>query len=185
MKLIPTFLSLLRLFASAIACSQFIVSGEITFPSYALLAGIVTDIMDGAVARRYNTATLSGHRLDILADGICFALMPCVCIAREGLSDFVIGFGLLFYAVTRVHKTGWECTGIPLPIVGTAVFVLSITHQQWRYFHAFEATALICAFTSTNSWLAGHFRRSVRLLIAPIALSKEMFVVLLIRCRRD
>ncbi|NEN95462.1 MAG: hypothetical protein F6K50_07960 [Moorea sp. SIO3I7] len=124
MQYIPNFLSLVRLIGSLGVCVQVSIYGDLRFVITMLAIGIVTDLLDGYLARRLECVTVWGHRLDIIADVSSFALLPCTYIwlsDKSLLKPFII-IPILVYAIYRIQTKDWQCKGIPLPVVGMFLF---------------------------------------------------------------
>lgn len=70
---IPNILSFYRLFTFPVIL-WFIISGKETLFAVFLIINLVTDVLDGYIARRLNQQTAFGARLDSMADNLTFAL---------------------------------------------------------------------------------------------------------------
>ena len=158
------FITIIRILCSlALAfCAPF------SLPFYALyIAAGLSDIFDGRIARKTNTATKSGAKLDTLAD-IVFAavvllkLLPILelpvwmivwigVIALIKLVNIVIGF-VRHHTLTAVHSVINKVTGV-------LVFILPFTIQiiNIRY-----TAPLICIVATVAAVYEGYLIRTGR-----------------------
>lgn len=87
--------------------------------------GVISDLADGLLARRLRAVSPLGHKLDLLGDIACFAILPAVFLVRSlGACGAPAGAALLGYAFLRLDFRSWKCRGLPLPVVGVGAVVL-------------------------------------------------------------
>ena len=155
-----------------------------SLPFYALYtAAGLSDILDGLIARKTNTATKFGAKLDTLADIIFAAvvlikLLPILelplwllvwvgVIALIKLVNIVIGFVRL-HTLTAVHSVINKITGI-------LVFVLPVTIQitDIRYTAALVcAVATVAAITESRTVITDFRKKTDGMPVAHIGGSK-------------
>jgi len=123
LRALPNALSALRLIIAILAVYAYTVTVNGLVIVLALSVGIVTDVLDGFIARAQNVESVLGHRLDIIADACCFGILPCVYIVERQQSRFADAVCVLFvfYGLARIGA-GWRCAGIPLPLLGCLLF---------------------------------------------------------------
>ena len=150
MREIPNIISLIRLLGSVWSCGYIFVESNVYVVSGMLLLGIVTDMLDGYLARRLGAVSIRGHRLDLIADAFCFSLLPCVYILSNQAStlDLIISISLVIYTLSRIRTEDWVCKGIPLPIVGTMVFTVLFFWGKSLIAYVLEVAIIIISFIS-------------------------------------
>jgi CDP-diacylglycerol---serine O-phosphatidyltransferase len=138
--LFPSLLTLANL-ASGIMSILFSANYHFTSAAWAIIAGIILDMLDGRVARWANATSQFGLELDSLCDAVTFGIAPAVMMYQVALSPLgrpgyapAIFFGMA--AVLRLARfnlraqTGEASThfvGLPVPAAAgiLASFVLS------------------------------------------------------------
>jgi len=127
-------------------------SGHFTDAAWAIIAGIIFDMMDGRVARWAGATSQFGVELDSLCDAVTFAVAPAilmyqVALTTLGRAGFAIAVffsmaGVLRLARFNVKSHSGEAaghfTGLPVPAAAgiLASFVLS-----WELFGNVNITA--------------------------------------------
>lgn len=91
------------------------IDGYLTWAAILILVGLVTDSLDGFIARATKTGSDFGVQLDSLADTVCFGVGPTVFIYQ--LMSLYDAPGLIRWLIT-----------LPIPIAG--VFRLARFNQQ-------------------------------------------------------
>lgn len=175
LKHIPNILTVIRLFLVPIFAFLYF-SDLPNAHFYALavfiLAG-VTDVLDGAIARRYNLVSVVGTVLDPLADKLML-LTALICLTVDGIMPvwamgimlvkelFMITGGLIMYfrkekSVIPANKFGKLAT----ILFSLAVFLMIVRPGTW-----YTMTVLIVALASKLSAFtsyASHYYHNVRL----------------------
>ena len=112
MKHIPNMITVSRIFISVLLI--FFINHTAIFILIYLLCGI-TDILDGYIARKTNTKSMLGAKLDSVADMFMFGMVVCIIqiLGKEkGLSELypfialvaVIRIASLLFAVFKYHS---------------------------------------------------------------------------------
>ena len=79
---------------------------DIHLTVYMIIVGIVTDLLDGHLARSFGYVTTYGHRLDLIADATCFSFLPFTyiwIIQKSQLEALLLIISLLIYTLFRVQ----------------------------------------------------------------------------------
>jgi CDP-diacylglycerol---serine O-phosphatidyltransferase len=136
----PSLFTLANLAAGMVSI-LFSADGRFTNASWAILAGIIMDMLDGRVARWVNATSEFGVELDSLSDLITFGVAPAILIYEMVLSPlgrpgimiaifFVMAAALRlarFNVKAHTGETTNHFTGLPVPAAAgiVASFVLS------------------------------------------------------------
>lgn len=138
--LFPSMLTLSNL-AAGIVSILFSIQGHFTMAAWAIISGIIMDMLDGRVARWANATSQFGVELDSLCDLVTFGVAPGILMFQVALEPLGRpGFGItVFFAMTaalrlarfnvRSHagETSTHFVGLPVPAAAgiLASFVLS------------------------------------------------------------
>ncbi|MFA5976089.1 MAG: CDP-diacylglycerol--serine O-phosphatidyltransferase [Elusimicrobiota bacterium] len=138
--LFPSILTLSNLAAGMVSV-LFASNGHYTSASWAILVGIVMDMMDGRVARWAGATSQFGLELDSLCDAVTFGVAPAVLMYQVALSSmgrsgaaisiFFVMAGVLrlarFNLKAQTGEPSTHFTGLPVPAAAgiLASFVLS------------------------------------------------------------
>ncbi|MBC7865125.1 MAG: CDP-alcohol phosphatidyltransferase family protein [Bacteroidia bacterium] len=144
---IPNFLSAYRILAFPFLIWMIIAGQEKLFVGF-LITNLITDILDGFIARRFNMQTQFGARLDSLADvgtmiaafaGLVIFKTDYFFIHKWGFITFA-GLYLLSFLVTFIkfgricglHLYSFKTTGYVMGIFFAWIFLS--TPPQWYYY---------------------------------------------------
>lgn len=141
------------------------IRGEYSTASYFILAAIICDMMDGAVARMTKSVSDFGKELDSLSDVVSFGAAPSVLIYTAFLmEDQSIGpmgsmlaviyviFGALRLARYNVFQADQQTYFVGLPIPGAAGTIASFT-IFCQYFELQVAIWVLAPLTLALSFL--------------------------------
>ena len=124
---IPNALTVVRILLLPVVVWRFII-GDATGALIAYLAAMLTDALDGIIARKFNQITALGKLLDPLADKLSLVTLLGLFVSDGQIPLWVLAI-ILVKEVTMVIGGGVALKrGVALPIgkVTTVVFVLSI-----------------------------------------------------------
>lgn len=134
---IPNLLTAANLVCGVLAIVQVLYFGDLVFASYLIMASLLFDLLDGAVARLLKVDGELGKQLDSLADVVSFGVLPGLMLFKLGMENAeVMGFWNCFaflvpvFAALRLAKfnidTRQSYYFIGLPTPAATVFVISL-----------------------------------------------------------
>lgn len=129
--------------------------GDLELAYVLVVLGVLSDGLDGMVARRFGSKWMIGDFLDIMADTVTFAVAPSVLMYatyRDGLGDtdlgltilagrmlmFAVGALVITLGVLRLARFCYQSdndgsdlyfTGLPIP--ATALLVVTMLLMEW------------------------------------------------------
>ncbi len=127
---IPNTLTVIRILLLPVVVWRFMV-GDATGALIAYLAAMLTDALDGIIARKFNQITALGKLLDPLADKLSLVTLLGLFVSDGQIPLWVLAI-ILVKEVTMVIgggvalKRGIVVYALPIGKVTTVVFVLSI-----------------------------------------------------------
>ena len=117
--LLPSALTLTRLFITYILCIQ-LITGRWGFPLFSLAC--LTDVLDGWAARRFRSETGLGSLFDASADFVLVSSTSAFLIWRNLTSPLFLGLIVLAFMRFILVKPGRGCDPLGKHI-GTALFI--------------------------------------------------------------
>ncbi|MCC6933446.1 MAG: CDP-diacylglycerol--serine O-phosphatidyltransferase [Deltaproteobacteria bacterium] len=163
---IPSLITVMGVFCGFLsAISSF--QGNFSYAAKCVLAAIIADMLDGAVARRLKATSEFGKELDSLSDVVAFGVAPAVMLYTWGLGSSANEFGILVAYVflacgairlarfnvttttSRVPKNAFQ--GLPIP--GAAGVVVTLCYTMPDKITDFYATSLIAMLSLVLSFL--------------------------------
>ena len=124
---IPNALTVVRILLLPVVVWRFII-GDATGALIAYLAAMLTDALDGIIARKFNQITALGKLLDPLADKLSLVTLLGLFVSDGQIPLWVLAI-ILVKEVTMVIGGGVALVvvyALPIGKVTTVVFVLSI-----------------------------------------------------------
>ena len=127
---IPNALTVVRILLLPVVVWRFVI-GDATGALIAYLAAMLTDALDGIIARKFNQITALGKLLDPLADKLSLVTLLGLFVSDGQIPLWVLAI-ILVKEVTMVIgggvalKRGVVVYALPIGKVTTVVFVLSI-----------------------------------------------------------
>ena len=126
---IPNALTVVRILLLPVVVWRFII-GDATGALIAYLAAMLTDALDGIIARKFNQITALGKLLDPLADKLSLVTLLGLFVSDGQIPLWVLAI-ILVKEVTMVIggvalRRGVVVYALPIGKVTTVVFVLSI-----------------------------------------------------------
>ena len=127
---IPNTLTVIRILLLPVVVWRFMV-GDATGALIAYLAAMLTDALDGIIARKFNQITALGKLLDPLADKLSLVTLLGLFVSDGQIPLWVLAIILLKEASRVIGggvalKRGIVVYALPIGKVTTVVFVLSI-----------------------------------------------------------
>lgn len=127
---IPNTLTVIRILLLPVVVWRFVV-GDATGALIAYLAAMLTDALDGVIARKFNQITALGKLLDPLADKLSLVTLLGLFVSDGQIPLWVLAIILLKEAAMVIGggvalKRGIVVYALPIGKVTTVVFVLSI-----------------------------------------------------------
>ncbi len=127
---IPNTLTVIRILLLPVVVWRFVV-GDATGALIAYLAAMLTDALDGIIARKFNQITALGKLLDPLADKLSLVTLLGLFVSDGQIPLWVLAIILLKEAAMVIgggvaQKRGIVVYALPIGKVTTVVFVLSI-----------------------------------------------------------
>jgi len=127
---IPNILTVIRILLLPVVVWRFVV-GDATGALIAYLAAMLTDALDGIIARKFNQITALGKLLDPLADKLSLVTLLGLFVSDGQIPLWVLAIILLKEAAMVIGggvalKRGIVVYALPIGKVTTVVFVLSI-----------------------------------------------------------
>jgi CDP-diacylglycerol--serine O-phosphatidyltransferase len=134
---------------------EFVVKGEPTLIIKAIiciLLGLFFDIIDGQIARFFNTESKLGKELDSFSDAITFAIAPIIiayCIGFNSLPDIII---LIFFAACCISRLSrFNVTSDELSFGGNKVKLILGLPTAWSLLPTIMFASLL--YSNNLSWL--------------------------------
>jgi CDP-diacylglycerol--serine O-phosphatidyltransferase len=132
MKRIPNIITLFGIIFGLAAV--FYLNEKVFFLAFAFcIFGMICDMVDGPIARKYHSESKAGIYLDTLSDIILYLIFPIVLWSQDGISIFVLllFFVAGFFRLMRFSVQGYEKQENTLYYRGMPVFynqgILAIT----------------------------------------------------------
>lgn len=132
LRQIPNAISAARLAASPVLLAMAVCRNE-RFFKYLLLAMLVSDILDGLIARAFNICSKTGAFLDSIAD--------------------FFAFGISAFAITRLRYDFVANHHVPILFV-VGLYVFEVTLAIWRYGKISSFHTVLCRI---NACIQGFF----------------------------
>ncbi len=172
---IPNILSAYRLLSFPFVL-YLIYAGRENFFAWMLCVNLVTDILDGLIARAFNMQTALGARLDSLAD-IGTYMLALVGVYRFKLDEiggdvWLLCFTVILFATGYIvsfirfgqyqsfHLLSAKISGYALGIFFFVLFMF--TYQSWLYFIAMTVASLAFAEEIVILFIIRELRSDVR-----------------------
>ena len=161
---LPSLVTVLGIFCGFLsAISSF--QGNFDFAAKYILAAVIADCLDGAIARRLKATSEFGKELDSLSDVVAFGVAPAVMLYTWGLGNYANEFGILiayvFLACGAIRLARFNVTtniapknhfqGLPIP--GAAGVVVTLCYTMPEKVTALPATAGIAILALLLSYL--------------------------------
>jgi phosphatidylglycerophosphate synthase len=116
--------SICRMFSAILFIAFYIQNQKNEYILLCYAIGAATDFMDGFIARELSISSRIGHKIDISADYVCFAIAPLVFSFYHSVPLFFIGGLLCIYGIARIRTSEWICHGLPLPLTALPFFLI-------------------------------------------------------------
>jgi len=141
----------LAVVATVIGTRSFIVLGFVF-----VFCALITDMLDGYVARKTGTANEIGTQIDSLSDSLSFGVAPAILTFQSfrtgGVYDIFIAIGCICFVIGaflrlarfNLSDNNAEYTGVPTPL--TAICMLLF----FAFSHSFSCSTGACDFSLTR-----------------------------------
>ncbi len=172
------FLTLLRI-ALAPVIVTLILKNQFNLAFFVFLGAVLTDVLDGFVARRYNQQSRLGQILDPVADKILFLSVICSVILSHTINQLVfwififllskelillLGGSILWFGYKKFIQPSFLSRAVSFCEVVFIFWVFMFNSEIWLYPSMYHATIFIGLINITLTfWLLLRYVRIIRL----------------------
>lgn len=157
-KALPSALTAARLAGGILYLARWGAAVEFLPLTILLSVGVVTDLLDGMLARKLCSETAFGHRLDLIADFLVFCIVPARLMFAMGTAESIMAIAMCSYSAVRVQPRTWICRGLPLPVVGSGVTTLLLIGDPASVKVVGSAILSVAWLSLAGIWIAGKRR---------------------------
>ena len=122
---IPNFLTLLRVIITFFVVYFIFNNYDIIYIVVAFVLGMITDFLDGQIARRFNSVTEFGRKFDIIADRILMIATVLAIIIKFG-SDGILNGWYIFQIIIILSREIISLPSIVMNILSKKIIIPNV-----------------------------------------------------------